>query len=44
MVALARVYQAYDLKLVPGQQIKPEPIITLRPDRPVWFRVTKRVL
>jgi cytochrome P450 len=42
MVAMAMVYQKYDLALVPGQQIRPEPIITLRPDRPVWFRVTHR--
>ncbi len=42
MIALARVYQKYDLALIPGQQIKPEPIITLRPDRPMLFRVTER--
>lgn len=42
MIALAMVYQKYHLKLIPGQQIKPEPIITLRPDRPVLFRVTPR--
>lgn len=39
LIALARVYQRYDLSLIPGQQIEPEPIITLRPDRPVLFRV-----
>lgn len=42
MIALTRVYQKYELALIPGQQIKPEPIITLRPDRPMLFRVTER--
>lgn len=42
MIALAMIYQRYDLALIPGQQIRPEPIITLRPDRPVLFRVTRR--
>lgn len=42
MITLARVYQKYDLALIPGQQITPEPIITLRPDRPILFRVTQR--
>jgi len=42
MIALARVYQKYDLALIPGQQIRPEPIITLRPDKPMLFRVTER--
>ena len=42
LIALARVYQKYDLALIPGQQIQPEPIITLRPDRPMLFRVTER--
>ncbi len=43
LMAVARVYQLFDLKLVPGLGVKPEPIITLRPDRPVWFRVTPRI-
>lgn len=42
LIAMARVYQKYDLALIPGQQIVPEPIITLRPDRPVLFRVKDR--
>lgn len=42
IIALARVYQKYDLHLIPGQQVRPEPIITLRPDRPVLFRVRGR--
>lgn len=42
VIALAMVYQKYDMHLIPGQGIRPEPIITLRPDRPVWFRVTPR--
>lgn len=41
-VILAMVYQKYNLKLIPGQEIQPEPMITLRPDRPVLFRVTAR--
>lgn len=42
LVALSMVYQRYDMHLIPGQKIAPEPIITLRPDRPVWFRVVPR--
>ena len=42
MIAIARVYQKYDLALIPGQLIQSEPIITLRPDRPMLFRVTER--
>lgn len=42
IVALAMVYQRYQLDLIPGQQIRPEPIITLRPDRPVLFRVREK--
>lgn len=42
VMALAKVYQNYDLRLIPDQHIKPDPIITLRPDRPVMFRIKKR--
>lgn len=43
VLAMARIYQRYTLKLLPGQQIRPEPIITLRPDRPALFRVSRRI-
>jgi cytochrome P450 len=42
LIAMSMVYQKYDLKLIPGQQVKPRPMITLRPDRPILFRVTPR--
>lgn len=42
LVALSMLYQRYDMHLIPGQSVAPEPIITLRPDRPVWFRVVPR--
>lgn len=42
MVAIAMIYQKFELKLIPGQQIRPRPMITLRPDKPVLFRVTHR--
>ncbi len=31
LIAIAAVVQRYDLQLVPGQDVKPEPMITLRP-------------
>jgi cytochrome P450 len=43
VVALAKVHQRYELALVPEQKIKPEPIITLRPDRPILFKITERI-
>lgn len=43
LIAISMVYQKYNLKLIPGQKIEPQPMITLRPDRPVLFRVTSRV-
>lgn len=42
MIALAMVYQKYDVQLLPGQNIRPEPIITLRPDKPVYVVLKPR--
>jgi cytochrome P450 len=42
LVALAMILQRYKLTLVPGQTIKPLPIITLRPDGPILFQIRKR--
>lgn len=42
VIALAMAYRRFNLELIPGQGVVPEPIITLRPDRPIWFRVTRR--
>lgn len=36
-MVLATVAQRYRLDLVPGQAIRPRPMITLRADRPVWM-------
>lgn len=43
-ICLARVLQAFDFTLIPGQCIRPEPTITLRPDRPIYLRVRERTL
>lgn len=44
ILAMAMIIQRYDLTLLPGQPIKPEPIITLRPDRSLHFSARRRVL
>jgi cytochrome P450 len=41
VLALAMIFQRYDLMLIPGQDIKPELIITLRPDGPVLIKLKK---
>lgn len=42
IVAMAMVAQRYDWTLLPGQAIAPEPVITLRPDKPIYFRLQRR--
>ena len=36
-LALSMITQRFEIALVPGQDIRPEPIITLRPNGPVWI-------
>lgn len=43
LVAIAKAHRAFDIRLVPGQDIRPEPIITLRQDRPALFTLRPRV-
>lgn len=42
LVALAMINQRYRFSLVSGQNVAPEPIITLRPREAILFRVHKR--
>lgn len=42
VLAISMIAQRYDLTLLSGQDIKPEPIITLRPNNPVMFKVRHR--
>lgn len=42
LAVIAMIVQRYELSLIPGQDIKPEPIITLRPDKPIYFKVKRR--
>ncbi len=42
VLLLATIAQRYQLKLVPGQQIKPEPVLTLRPSGPVMMQLEAR--
>jgi len=41
-IALSMITQRYELSLLPGQNIKPHPIITLRPSGKMLFAVKKR--
>lgn len=41
-LCLARALREFDFTLIPGQNVAPEPTITLRPDRPVYLRLKKR--
>lgn len=41
-MALAMACRRFKMELVPGQAIKPEPIITLRPSGPVLLKLTPR--
>jgi cytochrome P450 len=43
VLAIAMIAQRYELTLLSGQDIRPEPIITLRPSNPVMFSVRHRV-
>lgn len=38
---LATVAQSFALELVPGQEIRPDPLFILRPDRPVMVRLRR---
>jgi len=40
MVALAGILGRFDLQLLPGQVVEPEPMITLRPRGPLLMRLT----
>lgn len=42
VLALAMIARRFELEAVPGQQVFPEPIITLRPNGPVMVRVRIR--
>jgi cytochrome P450 len=42
LVAMAMITQRYRLTLLPGQDIRPMPIITLRPNGPILFAVAER--
>jgi len=39
MIALAGIVDRFDLQLLPGQKVEPEPMITLRPRGPLLMRV-----
>lgn len=42
VVLMVMMVQRYDMTLIPGQNIVPEPMITLRPSQPVWFKMRHR--
>jgi cytochrome P450 len=42
VMALAMILQRYELSLVAGQHIEPDPIITLRPNGQVLYRVSPK--
>jgi len=39
MIAISGIVQRFDLQLLPGQNIEPEPMITLRPRGPLLMRL-----
>ena len=39
MIAISGIVQRFDLQLLPGQKVEPEPMITLRPRGPLLMRV-----
>ena len=41
---IAMIIQRYEVSLVPGQTIKAEPIITLRPNKAIYLKVERRDL
>jgi cytochrome P450 len=43
VLALATIAQRWQLRLVPGQQVEPQPLITLRPKYGLRMRVERRV-
>ncbi len=42
LAVIAMIVQRYEMSMIPGQDIKPQPIITLRPDKPIFFKVRHR--
>lgn len=40
MIAISGILSRFDLQLLPGQKIEPEPMITLRPRGPLLMRLT----
>ncbi len=42
VLVLATIAQRYQLRLVPGQQIEPQPVLTLRPSGPVMMQLEPR--
>ena len=41
-LVLAQVAQQYQLQLIPGLSVQPDPIFTLRPDREVWMTLHEK--
>jgi len=41
-ILIAMIMQRFDLRLVPGQRIEPEPLLTLRPRRGIMMTVARR--
>ena len=41
-ILLALLVQSFDVQQVDTKPIKPQPLITLRPSRPVWVQLTPR--
>ncbi len=39
MIAISAIVQRFDLQLLPGQKVEPEPMITLRPRGPLLMRL-----
>jgi cytochrome P450 len=39
MIAISAIVQRFDLQLLPGQKVEPEPMITLRPRGPLLMRI-----
>ncbi|MEO3429050.1 cytochrome P450 [Pelagibius sp. CAU 1746] len=39
MIAISAIVQRFDLQLLPGQNVEPEPMITLRPRGPLLMRI-----
>ncbi|MBO0931228.1 cytochrome P450 [Fibrella aquatilis] len=42
-ILLALLVQSFDIQLIDGKPIRPQPLITLRPNRHIWLRLTARL-